>query len=560
MRGISLIQRLKQVRADEGKPVRVDEGYHAASDSKRSSLPVGPSGRSSATAASASASESIDHLSTVTPSGFPPLLSHDKLKNYKNDTLMFVEKHRPKTLDDIIGNENAIRVLRAAIAKRRVVSECLPPIILSGPPGIGKTTCMHAFARDILANLYRLNETVIEINGSDDRTEGLLRAKIGAFCERRLPLPDGMPGIIIVDEAESLDAAARNYLATLIKTTGSRRVWMLACNESKKIPSDIQSLAIMQRFSELSTEEMIVVLKKIANLEDVTCTPEAYIALTESGGGDLRSVIHSFQSLIVDKQTLPSEKRTTITKKDVEALMLNPTSFQIEQIIQYCIAEQLSNAIMVVMSLTNMVSRVSNHMYDQLIKTRREFMNKPKKMSILQEAAIALRKDGFSSLLHNMDKLSDKLSDNLSDKLSDKQSGKLSDKQSDTSYDKKETKLIEDTSDSSKVEPLPILEQSDDIADFPDSRACFSHTEIVNSLFQQITKSLKIPEALRIRLLKVVMQYQLNQSGLGETYLQLTACITAMCVQCKQFNNELRSSRKASQKKTIDEMDTRSDE
>jgi replication factor C subunit 2/4 len=74
----------------------------------------------------------------------------------------FVEKYRPKTLDDVVGNEETLLRLRA-IAK----DGNMPNLILCGPPGTGKTTSVHALARQLLGSSYK--DAVLELNASDAR-------------------------------------------------------------------------------------------------------------------------------------------------------------------------------------------------------------------------------------------------------------------------------------------------------------------------------------------------------------------------------------------------------
>lgn len=74
----------------------------------------------------------------------------------------WVEKYRPRTLDDVVGNEETVSRLQA-IAR----TGNLPNLILAGPPGTGKTTSVHALARQLLGSSYK--DAVLELNASDAR-------------------------------------------------------------------------------------------------------------------------------------------------------------------------------------------------------------------------------------------------------------------------------------------------------------------------------------------------------------------------------------------------------
>jgi replication factor C subunit 2/4 len=73
-----------------------------------------------------------------------------------------VEKYRPFTLEDVVGNEETVMRLRV-IAKEGN----MPNVILSGAPGIGKTTSILCLARSLLGEAAK--EAVLELNASDDR-------------------------------------------------------------------------------------------------------------------------------------------------------------------------------------------------------------------------------------------------------------------------------------------------------------------------------------------------------------------------------------------------------
>lgn len=73
-----------------------------------------------------------------------------------------VEKYRPVYLDDIVGNTETVERLKI-IAK----DGNMPHVIISGMPGIGKTTSILCLARQLLGDAYK--EAVLELNASDER-------------------------------------------------------------------------------------------------------------------------------------------------------------------------------------------------------------------------------------------------------------------------------------------------------------------------------------------------------------------------------------------------------
>ncbi|CAF1580115.1 unnamed protein product [Didymodactylos carnosus] len=107
----------------------------------------------------------------------------------------WLEKYRPKVLSDIVGNEDAISRLQYFAKQGN-----LPNIIISGPPGCGKTTSILCLAREMLGEAFR--EGVLEMNASNDRGIDVVRTKIKSFAQRKVNLPKGRHKIIILDEAD----------------------------------------------------------------------------------------------------------------------------------------------------------------------------------------------------------------------------------------------------------------------------------------------------------------------------------------------------------------------
>lgn len=86
----------------------------------------------------------------------PELTFYSPARGYR------VEKYRPIFLDDIVGNTETVERLKI-IAK----DGNMPHVIISGMPGIGKTTSILCLARQLLGDAYK--EAVLELNASDER-------------------------------------------------------------------------------------------------------------------------------------------------------------------------------------------------------------------------------------------------------------------------------------------------------------------------------------------------------------------------------------------------------
>ena len=129
-----------------------------------------------------------------------------------------------------------------------------PHIIISGLPGIGKTTSILALAHALLGDAYK--EGVLELNASDERCVRLIngpdarsgidvvRNRIKDFAKKKVTLPSGRHKIVILDEADSMTPGAQQALRRTMEIYSNTTRFALACNQSNKIIEPIQSRCV----------------------------------------------------------------------------------------------------------------------------------------------------------------------------------------------------------------------------------------------------------------------------------------------------------------------------
>ncbi|MBC7080832.1 MAG: replication factor C small subunit [Thermoplasmatales archaeon] len=201
--------------------------------------------------------------------------------------MIWTEKYRPNRLDEIVGQENIVKSLKAYVA-----SGSIPHLLFAGPAGTGKTTCAIAIARELYGERWR--ENFAELNASDERGLEVVRSRIKNFA-RTAPISNAPFKIIFLDEADALTPDAQAALRRIMERYTATCRFILSCNYSSKIIEPIQSRCVVFRFSTIKGEDMEKYIRKIAEKEGIEIEPDGMASLIYVANGDMRKAINILQ-------------------------------------------------------------------------------------------------------------------------------------------------------------------------------------------------------------------------------------------------------------------------
>ncbi|MBI3840652.1 MAG: AAA family ATPase [Thaumarchaeota archaeon] len=200
---------------------------------------------------------------------------------------MWVETHRPKDLEEVVGNVETRRKLYVWLAKWK---PGVRAALLVGPPGSGKTTTVHLLADKMGMNL-------VELNASDTRTKERLTKKLGeAISSTNLY---GTRSLIFLDEVDGLagrsDYGAIDFIKDAVRKSENPVVMAANDPEADEVRK-LSNVTTKMPFGRIDAAEVVGRLRAVAESEGLVADDAELAGVAEKANGDMRAAINSLQS------------------------------------------------------------------------------------------------------------------------------------------------------------------------------------------------------------------------------------------------------------------------
>jgi replication factor C large subunit len=237
----------------------------------------------------------------------------------RND-LLWVEKYRPKKIEDIIGNEEAKATFVEWLKTKRRSKKA---VLLYGPPGVGKTALVNAAAKEF-------GFTIIEMNASDTRSEKAINAVAKpatsyiALDNFSTTQTQGKGNLLFLDEVDGIAGNEdRGGVGAIIKIIEESRVPVIMAANDPDIDKlrPLKKICLLVRFQQIRIPLVIALLQKICLVEHVKAEFEALERIAQNGRGDVRSAINDLQSLSEGTHSLTLQDTVMLSSrnKDISA-------------------------------------------------------------------------------------------------------------------------------------------------------------------------------------------------------------------------------------------------
>ena len=200
--------------------------------------------------------------------------------------MIWAEKYRPQKFEEIRGQDEAVFMIKNFLNNFGKKKNAM---ILHGPPGTGKTTLVHATAKEIDAEIF-------ELNASDFRNKAKLQEILRPAIEQQSLEKRGK--LILIDEVDGVSETDYGGVAEILRIlTDTKYPIIMTANDiwNKKF-SDLRKKCEMVQLKELNYNVIKNVITEISKKENLKLDDDFLLELSIKAKGDLRAAINDLQT------------------------------------------------------------------------------------------------------------------------------------------------------------------------------------------------------------------------------------------------------------------------
>ncbi|MBN1159649.1 MAG: replication factor C large subunit, partial [Candidatus Diapherotrites archaeon] len=218
---------------------------------------------------------------------------------------LWTDKYAPKDLSEVMGHSKQIHEIKSW-ASSWESGKKEAPLLIAGPPGIGKTVLAYAIAKE-------MGWDIVESNASDKRTQATVTRFIGNVAE--MGSFSGARRLLLVDEVDGMQGNSdRGGMAALAKILRAPVApVILTANDAYKVSlRSVRGLCKLVKLGKVNYRSIGKRLKDICDSEGIKYDPDALNTIAERSGSDVRAAILDLQNI--------AEGADEVTMKAVEVL------------------------------------------------------------------------------------------------------------------------------------------------------------------------------------------------------------------------------------------------